>query len=363
MDRNSYNLNTIPLSDGAFIYDVFPCRRDYIGLVAPYWCVPQVLHAVAPDYYEPVRATAGLLMNDQHVECFVLQDSRKFTLSVLAKLPCEFRDDPMVTVSVGHRSIPIYPWRPYVNRLAMVTMARYDAPYLAEWITHHADLGFQHFYVYNHTGERAITAVLQDFGSLATEIVWSGGYAADSAWKEPFLGRDSHCYTQCPQMMHAALKYGAGWDWMGFFDADEFLCPMGTMDILDILAKTEHHLFAEVPWKRSAALEVQGKWFGTSGHKTLPPGSVRANYLRCEAGHTCGTKCFVQPDTVSGTAVHCWDVAGQTARVPDNVLRFNHYRAISTFKNRTGRHFNNDWTNAIEDTSILRITKDLPCHV
>ncbi len=332
--------NTINLGGGRFIYDVFRCRYDYVGIVAPYWC-------------RPAFDGMNLQVNGESVEWFALPDSRQFTLSILARIPRYLQRCVVpLTVTIYKKNYAVcMPRGPVgMGRLAMVTMVRQDARYLAEWIRYHHTLGFQHFYIYNHTKVPEITAVLKAFGNSVTEIPWHGRYGMASAWSEPFLPRDSHCYTQCPQMMHAALKYGDHWDWMGFFDADEFLVPQTDLSISGILAKAERHAYAEVPFIRSAALEVQGKWFGTSGHSRMPRGSVVENYTQCEAGHTCGTKAFIQPHAVTGTAIHYWDVVGQTAKVPTTILRFNHYRAISPFKNRIGQQFDDDWTNEITDT-------------
>ena len=348
-------MNTFDLGNGNIVYDVFRCRHYYIGLVSPYWCRPEVLGLVAPHYCAPTRDGRGLLIEGRKTEWFALPDSRQFTLSLLAKIPGPQRNRPKLTVSLAGHDIQVRRLQPTVRRLAMVTMVRYDAPYLAEWIDHHADLGFQHFYIYNHHDNSEISEIVRSYPPhFITEISWSGAYEADTAWAEPFLSVNSHCYTQCPQMMHAALKYGDHWEWMGFFDADEFLCPMTDASLHDILDKAEQGEYCERPYERTAALQIKGKWFGTSGHRQLQQGSVLDNYTRCEAGHTCGYKCFVQPHTVTGTAIHYWDVTGQTSRVPDNVLRFNHYRAISAHKRRVGRKFDADWTNEQVDTRLCR---------
>ncbi len=350
----SITINPIDLGHGRFLYDVFHCRHDYIGIVAPYWC------RTAFD-------GMPILIDGHPAEWFCLPDSRQFTMSLMVRIPCALRDNNHWNVSIGRKEHVAYRrcWqltRPFnLRHLAMVTMAHYDAAYLGEWIGFHAKLGFEHFYIYNHTGVPEVSVVLQKYDpSLVTEIIWPGPYEADSAWQEPFLSHESHCYTQCPQMMHAALRFGDGWDWMGFFDADEFLCPMTNLGIPEILFNAEQRMYGEVPFVRSAALEVKGKWFGTAGHDSLPTGaSVVDTYTRCEEGHTSGTKCFIQPHAVTGTVIHYWDVTGQTARIPDNVLRFNHYRSISPYKNRVGKQFHGDWTNFTTDTRIQDVKRCL----
>lgn len=329
---------------GAPVYDMFHCRGHYIGMVGPY-------------YARTAFDGAVIEIDGQGAEWFMVPDSRLFTMTLLAKIPASMRekDTWQVRIVSGKQvvSYSIPRSKRNLGRLAMATMVRYDAQYLGEWICHHARLGVEHFYVYNHSAVPKITAILQKFNYMATEIPWEGAYNLKSAGQEPFLPRDSHCYTQCPQMMHAALKYGDAWDWMGFFDADEFLCPMGNMDLGAVLSASERGDYAEVPFIRTTALQVRGKWFGTSNHSAIPNGSILRNYQRCEAGHTCGTKCFVQPHAVKGNAVHYWDVEGQAAILPDNVLRFNHYRSISSYKNRVGRAHDSHYSNETTDATIL----------
>ena len=151
-------------------------------------------------------------------------------------------------------------------------------------------------------------------------------------------------------MMHAVFRYGEAWDWLGFFDADEFLVPRSG-SVLDTLTRQWQ---GDRPFRRVGALKIAGKWFGNSGHRQRHAGSVRKNYLRCERGHTGGTKCFVRPRAVKATRIHWWTVDGETIDIDPCELRFNHYRGISEHNVRRGPKFDNEYTNETEDREILR---------
>lgn len=327
------------------VYDVFHCRERYIGMVGPY-------------YSRTGFWRVQVFVEGDEVPFSMLPDPRQFTMTVLAEIPRGRRQQEGWNVKIVWHKETLFDARverhpQTTGRVAIATLARYDWPYIGEWIEHHRRLGIEHFYIYNH-GEPKITAAVERFGPLVTEIPWTGGYALECSLSEPFWSPDSHLYTQPPQMVHTALKYGGGWDWLGFFDADEFLCPLGKEGLAAILDAGERGQYSELPYLRTACLRVQGKWFGTSGVKAPVP-SVVAAYRRCEAGHTSGTKCFVRPEAVRASAVHYWDVEGQTGIVPDNVLRFNHYRAVSSFKRRDGGRYDAEYTNEASDDRLARM--------
>lgn len=323
------------------IYDVFHCRDRYIALVGPH-------------YSRVGLGSLKVLADEEPLPVTMLADPRSFTMTAMAELPNRLRDKDEWIIEIRSGSQGLQRWP--VGRIcaprgtvALATLVKFDWPYIAEWIMHHHALGVEHFYIYNN-GEAKIThAIARFIGAVVTEIDWPHPYGWTNALVEPCWTEDSHVYCQCPQQMHAALKFGRQWEWMGFFDADEFLMPgKSTAGLREILCSARHGTYSELPFTQTYSAIVQGKWFGTSGHKTIPPGSVLENYTRCERGHTSGTKCFVRPEYVTASAVHYWYGDGQAARIPDNVLRFNHYRSLSGYKNRVGPEYDSDWSNEDE---------------
>lgn len=324
------------------IYDVFHCRDRYIGLVGPY-------------YSRAAFQNVEIRCDGDRLPLYILPDTRMFTMAVLAKLPKRWllSDSWLVEIRTPQDAFG-YVIKRQPNStvgVSLSTLTRHDTAYLDEWLHYHRRLGIEHFYIYNNS-ESAVSRILAPQADV-TEIPWPGEYELQDARLEPFWGHKSHLYLQPPQMIHACLRFG-NCEWMGFFDPDEFLCPMQSTPLGLILADADYGSFSELVYQPTAAIRIQGKWFGTSGHQSLKT-PVLDNYTHCEKGHTCGTKCFVRPEKVNASAVHYFEVEGQTAWVPDNVLRFNHYRSISSYKARVGPQFDRDYTNETTDTRIIEV--------
>ncbi len=331
------------------IYDIFHCRDRHIGMVGPY-------------YTRAAMGQVEVLIEDQRAPLKILPDSRQFTCSVLAEIPRailpRWNAGLRAKVTVRHKGRTRFTgvFSRFVKgssgRLAVATLAKYDAPYMKEWVDHHAALGVEHFYIYNNDAPD-IKESLRDYTpGMITHIDWPYPYGMDAADLEPFWPATSHHYTQPPQQMHAILKYGDCWDWMGMLDADEFVVPMTDEPLVDTLDRAALGEWCERPHIHCAGVEMQGKWFGTSGHdKTQTP--VRSNYRQCEKGHTAATKWFVRPQYIDSAVVHYFETTGQPARVPTNILRYNHYRAISQHKRRYQAADHDHYSNETTDRATL----------
>ena len=326
------------------IYDIFFCRDRYIGMVAPY-------------YARAAMGDVRVLVNDKRAPLQMLPDSRQFTMSVLAEIPGSLRDATNWNIQIlqGRRRRVCYEcnlsrlsfcnkWR---GRIAMATLAKHDSPYIEEWVDYHVALGVEHFYIYNNNASQIREALSDCAPALVTQIDWPYPYTMSVASLEPFWPADSHHYTQLPQQMHAILKYGDHWDWLGMMDADEFVVPLTDEPLADTLDQGAFGAWCELPHVHCAGVELQGKWFGTSGHDDVRSPVMR-NYTKCERGHTAATKWFVRPQHINAAAVHYFENTGQPARVPTNILRYNHYRAISNHKLRRKptdhSHYSNETT-------------------
>ncbi len=325
------------------VYDVFFCRDRYIGMVAPY-------------YTRAAMGQVEVCIDGQRAPLKMLPDSRQFTCSVLAEIPGRRPGDEYWTVQVQHRGravfhAPIHP-EEWQGRLAIATLTKYDAPYIKEWVDHHATLGVEHFYIYNNDAPD-IKEALRDYAlGMITHVDWPYPYGMSAADLEPFWPAASHHYTQPSMQMHAILKYGDCWDWMGMLDADEFVVPLTDEPLVDTLDRAALGEWCERPHVHCAGVEMQGKWFGTSGHdETQTP--VLRNYRQCERGHTAATKWFVRPQHIDSAVVHYFETTGQPAKVPTNILRYNHYRAISQHKRRYQAADHDHYSNETTDTSIL----------
>jgi hypothetical protein len=97
-------------------------------------------------------------------------------------------------------------------KTALVAIGRRENQYAREWVEHHLALGFDHIYIYdnNHDGEEMFIEVLMDYVEQGhvTIIDYRNIEKAQRA-----------AYNDAYQKL--AGKY----DWLAFFDFDEFLCP------------------------------------------------------------------------------------------------------------------------------------------
>ena len=96
-------------------------------------------------------------------------------------------------------------------RTALVAIGRRENEYAREWVAHHLALGFDLIYIYdnNHDGEEWFEDVLQDY-------IESGKVTIVS-----FRNREK---AQRAAYNDAYQRLSPKYDWLAFFDFDEFLC-------------------------------------------------------------------------------------------------------------------------------------------
>jgi hypothetical protein len=329
------------------IYDLVLCRGGmYVAAVCPYY---------ARSAWEGV----GVIINGKPVSWWMDEDPEHFVTIVYCDVPpCAIHAE-FVDVCLRKQGQVVYEGKVRATfglrggTVAMSTLAKFDWPWIAEWVQHHYKLGVDHFYVYNN-GERRLTEELEFFveRGIVTEIAWPYPYVLYPWHWVPLWPEDCHWYCQCPQMMHTVLKYGDNWTWLGFFDADEFLVPSGRRTRLGGVLDPSTWK-ADRTGSRLGELRIHGKWFGNSRHRQRPAGSIRENYLRCERGCTSPTKCFVRPQAVRYTRIHWWTVEGESRCVLPSQLRFNHYRGISDHNVRRSAQYDNEFTNEDENREVL----------
>ena len=124
-------------------------------------------------------------------------------------------------------------------RTALVAIGRRENDYARDWVAHHLALGFDHIYIYdnNHDWEEVFIDVLIDYveQGRVTIIDYRNLEKAQRA-----------AYNDAYQRLSG--KY----DWLAFFDFDEFLCfadTDATATVADFLATIpqEYHAVM-IPW-------------------------------------------------------------------------------------------------------------------
>jgi len=258
-----------------------------------------------------------------------------------------------------------------VSRLALCSIQKNRAPWLAEWVVFHALRGVSKFYLYLHgcTDESlTVAGALRRHFDLEVVVIAQEVMA-------PQLKAYNHCYA----------TQGHKHDWIGFLDGDEFLFSPKFDDIGSVLEQYKY--------QRLSALAVYWAIFGSSAHKTEPRGLLIENFTRCatvdfEANtHIKSIVAGGQGDVVKPVTAHhfktiygTFDTAGReiswgyTQNTPDySQLRINHYVTqsleyfvksksisgkadISPLANRDLSWFHAHDRNEAEDHSIRRFS-------
>jgi len=141
-------------------------------------------------------------------------------------------------------------------RLAVVTCIKNEGEDLVEWLCFHRHIGVSRFVVYDNLSTDATARILESVPfrkDIALHKV-----AEESAQK--FAFRD------------AIRRYSGVLDWAAFIDGDEFIVPLGEASIIDRLAELET--------RGVNGFGVHWRIFGSSGHKSRPPGLITETFTR-----------------------------------------------------------------------------------
>jgi Glycosyltransferase family 92 len=139
--------------------------------------------------------------------------------------------------------------KPYFT---VCTMYRNHAQYLREWIEFHRLVGAEHFFLYDNRSEDDHREVLDPY--IDAGLVTLHDWPPDPGLRQAF----DHCVTEHRDDAR----------WIAFIDIDEFLFSPSGEPVSEILRDYED----------APAVAVNWLIFGTSGHKTPPPGLVTENY-------------------------------------------------------------------------------------
>ena len=108
-------------------------------------------------------------------------------------------------------------------KTALVAIGRRENQYAREWVQHHLAQGFDHIYIYdnNHDGEDRFDTVLGDFVAETGNSAPAGFPSGNPVTIIPYRNRNS---AQRDAYNDAYARFGQNYDWLAFFDFDEFLC-------------------------------------------------------------------------------------------------------------------------------------------
>jgi hypothetical protein len=214
--------------------------------------------------------------------------------------------------------------------LSACAMYRNHAEYLVEWIEFHRLVGFERLFLYNNLSSDEHREVLDPYIRDGTVVLhdWPLQYVRTDGRPHGILLAYDHCLeTQREQAR-----------WIAFLDIDEFLFSPTGEPVSDLMKEYE-------PWP---ALVVSRTEFGSSGHRTRPPGFVIENYLhrsKYRPDAMSPIKSVVDPRrTIRAASIHHFHLdgvavnerkqpveggSGRRTWVSFERFRINHYRTKS----------------------------------
>ncbi len=176
---------------------------------------------------------------------------------------------------------------------AVCLIVRNEARDIAEWISYQAAIGFDTIIVFDHgsnDGTRAILEAAQRHFDVRIHD-----------WP------DSSPRSQ-PNAYNAALaSYRDEFEWIAFFDADEFLVIADGRPVKRFLAAYDDWAGVVIPWAI----------YGSNGHEEFPGGLVIENFTHRAKPNfypVRHAKCLVRPRLTRGCPnTHCFDVLDHRA--------------------------------------------------
>ena len=108
-----------------------------------------------------------------------------------------------------------------------------EAKFLREWIEYYLILGVDHFYLYNNNSTDDYQKVLKPYINQ--------GIVTLTEWPE--LPGQMSSYNHCIE------KFSSETNWIGFIDADEFICPLQYENIPEWLTKYQKLPSVFIFWK------------------------------------------------------------------------------------------------------------------
>ncbi|CAN0925743.1 Glycosyltransferase family 92 protein RCOM_0530710 [Linum grandiflorum] len=203
------------------------------------------------------------------------------------------------------------------------TMMWNQAAFLKEWVTYHAWLGVQRWFIYDNDSNDGIQNVVDELESYnVTRHVWP--------WPKSQEAGFSHC----------ALRAKYECNWVGFFDVDEFFyfprysdsytAPPGRNSLRALMSNYTDSKIAEV--------RTTCRSFGPSGLTRVPQQGVTVGYT-CRLQAPERHKSFVRPDLLDSTVlniIHHFKLKEgyESVNVGETTAVINHYKyqVWDTFK-------------------------------
>lgn len=211
----------------------------------------------------------------------------------------------------------------YKYELCACTMVWNQAAFIKEWITYHAWLGVQRWFIYDNNSNDGLKEVIEELNSEDYNV-------SRHAW--PWVKSQEAGFS------HSVIRAREQCSWVAFFDADEFYyfppqkhrhgnSYLGYPGANSLRAVVEN-VSSSSPLV--AEIRTDCHSFGPSGWKKTPPQGVTAGYT-CRLLSPERHKSIVRPDAVDDTLmnhVHHFTLKKEYTHttLPQNTAVINHYK-------------------------------------
>lgn len=161
---------------------------------------------------------------------------------------------PSVTALIfGDKTIP----HPTYFVCAMVRV-KDEGRFLPEWLAYHRDQGIEHVFIYDNGSQDDTISAIGPFVSagFVTRIEWPSRPISPACER------------------HFLATYAWLSEWIAFIDVDEFIAPRGATRLPEALQSVE---------ESTPAVAMNWRYFGSSGHDSIPSGLVIENFELADA--------------------------------------------------------------------------------
>lgn len=236
------------------------------------------------------------------------------------------------------------------QKIAVCCIAKDEEDDIAEWISHHVNLGFDKIIIYDNLSTDRTNLIALAFKSVVdiSIIMWNN--------------RDDN--YQNIAYLDAIRRFGSDFEWILFIDTDEFLVP--TMQ--------DWRIWIQEFDKTIGQILINWVSFGSSGCVNIPQGLLVDSFIHRapddEVGHIY-TKPFIRPSLFSGHGdpkffcnPHVFWTSGRTVNTfgDDCAWEYGQPPITNQKPNRTKIRIHHYWTKSLEqwERKVSRGYPDIP---
>ncbi len=191
-----------------------------------------------------------------------------------------------------------------IEKAAVCLIVKDEDDYILEWLIHYENIGFDAAIVYDNGSQDRTAEVVQSYSAEfdVRYIHWVPGT------HDPQIDAYNDCID----------RYGKEFDWIGFFDIDEMLIPVGDETCIKMLLRRLSH---------ASAIGLHWLMFGSNGLEDKGPMLMMEAFTkRADLGFSANrnTKAIVRPACISAPCnnPHWFPVTGKRLNLENQPLEW-----------------------------------------